>query len=143
VEAIWQGWVVDVLPNRKGGAFHCTTRRLGGLLISSPGDSSVAYTYHTIQVWGIGGDDVGLIQSTTAPKGMKGLFAKPKQRRARDSKRSQGSVARHLQLRKVAIQPTGTGGIRAHLRGASFRTHAANKKLMHSYHSTDLPWPTQ
>ena len=30
--------------------------------------SVVAYLYHTIEVWGIGGDNVGLIKSTKAPK---------------------------------------------------------------------------
>ena len=54
--------------NRKGGALHCTTRRLGGPLDGLPGNSFVAYLYHTIEVWGVGVDDVGLIQSTKAPK---------------------------------------------------------------------------
>ena len=43
MEASSQGWVVDVLLNRKGGALHCTTRRLGGPLIGSPGNSYVAH----------------------------------------------------------------------------------------------------
>ena len=34
---------------------------------SSPGNPSVAYLYRTLEVWGIGDDDVGLIQSTKAP----------------------------------------------------------------------------
>ena len=41
---------------------------VGGPLDGSPGNSFVAYLHHTIESWGIGGDDVGLIQSTKAPK---------------------------------------------------------------------------
>ena len=39
-----------------------------GQLFCPPGNSSVVYLYHTIEVWGVGGDDVGFIQSTKAPK---------------------------------------------------------------------------
>ena len=39
----------------------------GGQLFCPRGNSSVVFLYHTIEVWGIGGDDVGLIQSTKAP----------------------------------------------------------------------------
>jgi len=35
--------VVDVLLNQKGGALHCTTRRSGGPLIGSSGNSYVAH----------------------------------------------------------------------------------------------------
>ena len=44
------------------------TTRLGELLDGSPGNSVVAYLDHTIAL-GIGGDHVGLIKSTKAPKG--------------------------------------------------------------------------
>ena len=41
---------------------------VGDLLDSSPGNSVVAYLYHTVEVGGIGGDNVGLIKSTKAPE---------------------------------------------------------------------------
>ena len=46
VEASSQGWVVDVLLHRKGGALHCTTKslgELGRLVLGRPGNSYVAY----------------------------------------------------------------------------------------------------
>ena len=51
------------------------TTRGGGTAapLGRPWSSSVAYLYHTIQAWGIGGDDVGLIQSAKAPKHQENL----------------------------------------------------------------------
>jgi hypothetical protein len=65
------------LVGRGGGAPICTTTRLGGLLDRSPGNSVVAYLYHTIEAWGIGGDNVGLMKSTKAPKHRSTTFEIP------------------------------------------------------------------
>ena len=37
-------------------------------MVLSGRNGPLAYLYHTIEVWGIGGDNVGLIKSTKAPK---------------------------------------------------------------------------
>ena len=52
----------------RGGPVPVRSSRLGGLLDRSPGNSVVAYLYHTIEAWGIGGDDMGLMKSTKAPQ---------------------------------------------------------------------------
>ena len=52
----------------KGG---CSAAVKRGLIFGPPRSSFVAYLYHTIEVWGIGGNDVGFIQSTKAAERIK------------------------------------------------------------------------
>ena len=40
-----------------------------------PGNSVVAYLYHTIEVWGIGGNNMGLIKSTKALRAIPILYS--------------------------------------------------------------------
>ena len=67
-------WGGAILSSGGGGAPICTTTRLGGLLDGPPGNSVGAYLYHTIEVWGIGGDNVGLIKNTKAPEHQRFLW---------------------------------------------------------------------
>ena len=62
----------DLKDLRKGevlayvGRIHNLKDLKGRVLLGRPGNLFVVYLYHTMEVWGIGGDDVGFIQSTRA-----------------------------------------------------------------------------